>query len=174
MLLITLNKSPMINTNNTPNEFKITFKYCYTSEKIPALLDSVSNIQKSIKWDAMDFRIAKRRLKDDRCPKILVKDLKTRKFCGYATIVAESRKKWYVSQIAVHSDFQRKGIGKQVMQKLFEEAQARGVKVVSLDTDGDDEKLICFYTSFSDRKFEIIERSVNRFNQAKLEFKYYL
>ena len=161
-------------------EYVIKYKPQLKSEKIEKVADGVAAVQKSIDWDDMDLRIANRRLRLPNNPKIIVKDFKTKELLGYAILVPQegAENSWYISQIAVMKGLQGRGIGKAVMQKIFDEARKRGVNKVTLDTDGADEKLLKFYQSFHSESTGVhaqhVEAGKNRFGQPTKIFIYEL
>ncbi|MEL7064622.1 MAG: GNAT family N-acetyltransferase [Bacteroidota bacterium] len=52
---------------------------------------------------------------------------------------------WLIYDVAVHQDFQRRGIGKELLQHLQLEAQKRGVSDLFLDAHAEDLHAIAFY-----------------------------
>lgn len=155
------------------NNYTIAFENELRDEEKECLLKSVKKIQSSIEWDDLDYHYAKLRMLDSKCPKALVKDIKSNELLGYATIVQKTRNLWYISQIAVNQSIQNNGIGKNILNTILENAQIRHIKEVYLETDEEDSKLIRFYKSVSNIvTVETINAGKNRFGRDKVIIKY--
>ncbi len=68
-------------------------------------------------------------------------------------------KEFYIYDIAVHPEYQQKGIGKKLMASLKEEAKMRGVETIFVEAESEDTGAVAFY-----RKIGGEEVAVNHFN----------
>lgn len=168
----------MINLNYATNaslaqDLKIQFKCEIKEEKLTQLTNNIKKIQQSIGWDAMDLRIAQRRLHNHADPKITIKQAGTKELLAYAILTPQASNQWYLSQIAVSADQQGRGLGKMVMNKIFEEARLQNISQISLETEG---KVTNFYQSFNSDAVRVESEVTgrNRFGEPKITFKYIL
>jgi GNAT superfamily N-acetyltransferase len=135
---------------------------------------SIAAIQKSIGWDCADLRIASRRLRDSKDIKILASSQTG--LIGYAILVRRENDHLYVSQLAVSRGDQGRGVGKSIMNKIFEEAKRLKATTISLETEGEDERLLKFYrtSGTSDFEIQIEPKGKDRFAKKKSSVKYIL
>ncbi len=68
-------------------------------------------------------------------------------------------KELYVYDIAVSPLFQKKGLGKQLVEALKQEARARGVGTIFVEAESEDEGAVAFYRAIGGE-----EVAVNHFN----------
>lgn len=68
-------------------------------------------------------------------------------------------KEMYLYDIAVHPDFQKKGIGRKLMSQLKQVAQSRGVETIFVEAESEDDHAVKFYRSIGGE-----EVLVNHFN----------
>jgi len=130
----------------------INYSCVFTNQAdFESIRHDVIDIQQSIGWNEEDLHFAKLRLNNEDSPKVLVKIAETSKLIGYATLVTKPGHSWYLSQIAVHIDYQGNGIGKAIMTEIFAKAVLINIKNIYLETEGDNEKLMKFYKSFPNR-----------------------
>jgi aminoglycoside 3-N-acetyltransferase I len=69
------------------------------------------------------------------------------------------RKELYVYDIAVHPDSQKSGIGRALLEKLKLIAKLRGVSVIFVEAESEDEGAVSFYRTVGGK-----EVAVNHFN----------
>jgi aminoglycoside 3-N-acetyltransferase I len=68
-------------------------------------------------------------------------------------------KELYIYDLAGHPTYQKRGVGKKLIQSLRGEAKARGVKTVFVEAEAEDEGAVAFY-----RKLNGEEEDVRHFN----------
>lgn len=68
-------------------------------------------------------------------------------------------KEFYIYDIAVHPDYQKRGIGKLLMEKLSQEGKVRGVQAMFVEAESEDVGAVAFYRAIGGE-----EVSVNHFN----------
>ncbi|MBP9686859.1 MAG: GNAT family N-acetyltransferase [Candidatus Doudnabacteria bacterium] len=68
-------------------------------------------------------------------------------------------KEFYIYDIAVHPEYQKRGIGKLLMEKLSQEGKARGVQTMFVEAESEDVGAVAFYRAIGGE-----EVSVNHFN----------
>lgn len=68
-------------------------------------------------------------------------------------------KELYIYDIAVHPEFQKKGLGKKLIEVIKEEARARGVGTIFVEAESEDEGAVAFYRAIGGE-----EVAVNHFN----------
>jgi ribosomal protein S18 acetylase RimI-like enzyme len=144
----------------TQSSYQVSCESALNNENLKKVVQAVIRIQKSIDWNRVDLNIAMRRLELSDNPKVFVHDPSSGEIHGYAIVVPkeiERENLWYISQIAVDRKFQRGGIGRAIMHKIFEEAMEHGIRDITLDTDGEDEKLMKFYRSFRSQSIQVFE-----------------
>jgi aminoglycoside 3-N-acetyltransferase I len=61
------------------------------------------------------------------------------------------RSEWFVYDLAVRKDRQRRGIGRRLVDALVSDAARRGIDVVFVPADNDDDHALAFYTSLGGR-----------------------
>lgn len=139
-----------------------------TVDNVDQIESSIAAIQKSIGWDAMDLRIASRRLRNPNDIKILASSQTG--LIGYAILVRKENDNFYISQIAVNKSHQGQGVGKSIMRTIFEEAMRHQAIAVTLETDGEDEGLLTFYrkSGTSDFNAQTEATGKDRFGKTKV------
>jgi ribosomal protein S18 acetylase RimI-like enzyme len=161
---------------DTQSSYQVSFESTFKSENLEKVVQAIIRIQKSIDWNQVDLNIAMRRLKLSNNPKVFVHDPSTDEILGYAIVVPRENvreKVWYVSQIAVDRKFQRGGIGRAIMHKIFEEAMKHGIRDITLDTDGQDEVLVKFYHSFNSETVHLFEEFDSWSSKRKISYQIY-
>ncbi len=148
---------------------KIKFQMQLSREKLSSAMERVTVIQQSIGWDAMDQRIAKKRLENPKCPKVLI--TKNKQLIAYTTLVPNEDSAWYISQIAVETAHQKKGLGREMMLKIFEEAKNYGIDSIYLDVEND-AKLTKFYESFKNDVTDMQNECIGRTRFGEFKFRY--
>lgn len=68
-------------------------------------------------------------------------------------------KEFYVYDIAIHPEFQKKGIGALLMKELKAEAVVRGIGTIFVEAESEDEGAVAFYRAIGGE-----EVAVNHFN----------
>lgn len=68
-------------------------------------------------------------------------------------------KEFYIYDIAVHPEFQKQGLGKQLMEVLKQEAHVRGVGTIFVEVESEDIGAVAFYRAIGGE-----EVAVNHFN----------
>lgn len=68
-------------------------------------------------------------------------------------------KELYIYDIAVHPDFQKRGVGKKLIEAIKEEARVRGVGTIFVEAESEDEGAVAFYRAIGGE-----EVAVNHFN----------
>ncbi len=68
-------------------------------------------------------------------------------------------KELYIYDIAVHPEFQKRGVGKKLMEAIKEEARTRGVGTIFVEAESEDEGAVAFYRALGGE-----EVMVNHFN----------
>lgn len=65
----------------------------------------------------------------------------------------------YIYDIAVHPEFQKRGLGAQLIEALKQEARGRGVETIFVEAESEDEGAVAFYRAIGGE-----EVAVNHFN----------
>ncbi len=68
-------------------------------------------------------------------------------------------KELYIYDIAVHPEFQKRGLGKKLMEAIKEEARTQGVGAIFVEAESEDEGAVAFYRAIGGE-----EVAVNHFN----------
>jgi aminoglycoside 3-N-acetyltransferase I len=63
----------------------------------------------------------------------------------------EERSESFVYDLAVRQEHQRRGIGRRLVEALVDDAARRGIDVVFVPADNDDDHALAFYTSLGGR-----------------------
>lgn len=72
-------------------------------------------------------------------------------------------KELYIYDIAVHPDFQKQGIGKKLIEYLKLKSQERGIKMIFVEAESEDNGAVAFYRAIGGE-----EESVRHFNFSLL------
>lgn len=89
----------------------------------------------------------------------LVEDRIVGGLVAFEMIPIHGTKELYIYDIAVHPEFQKQGVGAQLMKALKQEARTRGVGTVFVDAESEDEEAVAFYRAIGGE-----EVAVNHFN----------
>lgn len=68
-------------------------------------------------------------------------------------------KEFYIYDIAVHPEHQKKGVGSKIVEQIKEEARERGVGTIFVEAESEDEGAVAFYRAIGGE-----EVAVNHFN----------
>ncbi len=68
-------------------------------------------------------------------------------------------KEFYIYDIAVHSEYQKQGLGKKLLEHIKEEAKNRGIKTIFVEAESEDKEAVAFYRAIGGE-----EVGVNHFN----------
>lgn len=78
---------------------------------------------------------------------------------AFAMTPIHGTKEMYIYDIAVHPEFQKRGLGAQLMEALKQEARGRGVETIFVEAESEDEGAVAFYRAIGGK-----EVAVNHFN----------
>lgn len=78
---------------------------------------------------------------------------------AFAMAPIHGTKELYVYDIAVHPEFQKRGLGAQLMDALKQEARLRGVGTIFVEAESEDSGAVAFYRAIGGE-----EVAVNHFN----------
>lgn len=75
---------------------------------------------------------------------VAIADNQIRGFCGYWKVIDEA----HITNVAVHPDCRRAGIGRSLIKHALEQAQADGIRCATLEVRRNNEAAIKLYESF--------------------------
>ena len=114
------------------------YKY---NEKVE--LKELCDLRQSVGWNRMEKELANPRLQSYY--HVAVYEDQSQKLVGFVDCVSNGVTDAYIQDLMVHPDFQGKGLGSQLMNKMIEYLKTAGIYIISVLYDED---LKPFYTRF--------------------------
>ncbi|WP_353892940.1 N-acetyltransferase [Proteinivorax hydrogeniformans] len=69
---------------------------------------------------------------------------------------------FYLSNLAISPNFRKKGLGKKLLDYVYNESKNLGLKNIVLDVEADNEKAISLYQDIGMKKYEKVSATINK------------
>ena len=101
------------------------FRYEYTPNLKP---EQVANLRKSVGWDTRVEKFKKKLGNTYFC----VGCFRGNRLVGYLDVVSDGIDDAYIRDLVVHPDYQRRGIGLNLLNMVIKRVQSDGIKMVNV------------------------------------------
>ena len=94
----------------------------------PVTADVLADLRKSVGWNGIEHDLTDSRLHNA----FHLCSFEGNRLIGYVAVISNGVTDAYIQDLMVHPDYQKRGIGRQLMQRSMERLRAEGIYMVSV------------------------------------------